>query len=217
MTAPEIFIKDQFPRKKWPVVPTVLKTAYKAAEDLVRDTPFLQVESAAGNKGRLISSAVDFGLVRAIESGSLDCDFRWSSFARPTGQYLELRFSHSTASVSQVAIAAHQPRNVVFRENARIRNQRVFPFPEFEDEQVVTGLPHFLIVHGHQTLDFAHIAVPSSESRSKYAWRSSNLMKLPHEIVTGDPPTEDTDYDLDELELLKEDIERWRRDNDDKE
>ena len=83
------------------------------------------------------------------------------------------------------------------------------------EELTVSGLPHLLIVHGHQKLNFAHIAVPSSESKSEYVWRSLNLMNLPHEVVSDAPPPEDTDYDLDELELLKEDIDKWRRDNGD--
>jgi hypothetical protein len=39
-------------------------------------------------------------------------------------------------------------------------------------------------------------------------------MKLPHEIQQ-DPkvvPTEDTDFDIDELATLKDEIEKWRRD-----
>ena len=39
-------------------------------------------------------------------------------------------------------------------------------------------------------------------------------MNLPHEVSSDDPPPEDTDYDLEELALLKEDIDQWRRDND---
>lgn len=215
MTRPEDFIEDQIPLSQWSVIPTVLRTAYAAVDGLVEDSPLLQVESAKDNKGRLISWAVDFGLRRAIENGSLKCDYRWREFAQPTGRFLELRFSHSTASVSQVADPARQPRNVVFRENARLNNQFVFELPEFEEEKKITGLPHFLLIHGHQTLDFAHIAMPSHLSKTRYSWRSSNLMRLPHEIASDKPATEDTDSALDDLQLLKEDIEKWRRDNGD--
>ena len=215
MTSPEAFVKDQFPTPSWSVIPTVLKTAYAAAEDLYSDIPMLQVPSALDNKGRLISFAVDFGLERAIKNGALECDYRWREFARPTGRYLELRFSHSTASVSQVADPSKQPRNVIFRENARLRNQKLLPFVEFDDEVAILGLPHFLLIHGHQSLDFAHLAVPSSSSKTDYVWRSINLMKIPHEVPSDRPPAEDTDYDLEALGLLKEDIDRWRRDNGD--
>lgn len=213
MCGPEDFIRDQFPAKDWPTIPTVLVTAYRAAEEMVRDNPALQVESAKNNKGRFISYAVDFGIVRAIENASLNCDFEWVYFARPTGRYLELRFSHSTASVSQVEDPRKQPRNVVFRENARLNNQKVFDFAEIRDEKRIVGLPHFLIVHGHQALTFAHLGVPSAQSKAEYSWRSQNLMRLPHEIADNRPPMENTDVNLDELDLVKEDIERWRRDN----
>jgi len=197
------------------VVPALLKTAYAAVADMVKDNPILQIQSAQDNRGRFISYAVDFGLQRAIEAGALDCDCRWRSFAKPTGRYLELRFSHSTASVSQVAVAAKQPRNVVFRDNARLNNQRMFDFEEFRDELWVTGVPHFLLVHGHQSLDFAHFGVPSSTSKTRYSWLSPNLMNLPHEVVSNQPKAEDTDFNLDDLNLLKEDIDKWRRDNGD--
>lgn len=215
VTRPEDFIKDQLPLSQWPVIPTVMKSAYTAVNELVKDTPWLQVQSAKDNKGRLIAYAVDAGLCRAIENGALKCDYRWKDFALPTGRFLELRFSHSTASVSQVADATRQPRSVVFRENARLNNQYAFNFPDFEEENRIGGLPHFLLIHGHQTLDFAHLAVPSHVSKTRYSWRSTNLMNLPHEITSDKPATENTDSALDDLQLLKEDIEKWRRDNDD--
>ncbi|MGB8277805.1 MAG: hypothetical protein WCF20_07730 [Methylovirgula sp.] len=213
MTSPEDFLKDQLPVRFWPVIPRTLRTAYAAIDDLVKDTPILQIESAVDNKGRLVSFGVDFALRRAIESGALPCDYRWRDFAKPTGRYLELRFSHSTASISQVADPERQPRNVVFRENGRLNTQGVFDLAEFDDEKRIVGAPHFLLVHGHQSLNFAHWGLPSATSRSRYTWLSRNLMRLPHEIESELPPPEDTDVDLDELNLLKEDIERWRKDN----
>ena len=217
MTNPETFINDQFPRKDWPVLPTVYKTAYAAVDSMIQDTPIMNVKSAEDNKGRFISYAVDYGLERAIKNGSLNCDYNWKDYSKPTGRYLELIFSHSTASVSQVADPNRQPRNVVFRENARLRNQNFLPFAEFENDVYISGLPHFLLLHGHQTLDFAHLGVPSSTSKIKYTWLSPNLMAMPHEQPLSEEiaPQEDTDFDLDELELLKEDIEKWIRDNDD--
>lgn len=211
MTEPADFFKDQLPPKNWPTVPTVLRTAYAAAGELVKSDPILQVESALDNKGRFISWAVDFGLKRAIDNGSLPCEYRWREFAKPTGRYLELRFSHSTASVSQVENPKRQPRNVVFRENARLKSPGLFS--ELEEDESLSGAPHFLLVHGHQELNFAHFGVPSAASKTKWAWLSRNLMNLPHEMPTEGPEAEDTDIDLDALNLLKEDIERWMRDN----
>lgn len=211
MTDPMDFFKDQVPMSCWPTVPTVLRTAYSAVEELVKSDPILQVESAEDNKGRLIAWAVDFGLKRAIDNGSFPCEYRWREFAKPTGRYLELRFSHSTASVSQVENPRRQPRNVVFRENARLRAP--YLFSEIEDEEPIAGAPHFLLVHGYQQLNFAHFGAPSATSRAKWSWLSRNLMSLPHEMSAEGPETEDTDIDLDALNLLKEDIERWRRDN----
>lgn len=214
MLHPEVFVKSQFPASYWPAVPTILKTSYAAVDALFEDNPFLQVNSAQDNKGRFFSYAADFGFERAIKSGTFDCDYEWKEFARPTGRYLELKFPHSTASISQVSDATCQPRSVVFRENARLRTQAVLPFDELEQEMEISGLPHFLFIHGHQSLDFAHIGVPSATSKTKFSWRSPNLMKMPHEVSNPDEvKAEDTDYDLDALNLIKEDIEKWIRDH----
>lgn len=212
MADPLEFFKDQLPQVKWPTIPTVLTTAYAAAQDLIENSPILQVESARDNGGRVVTWAVDFGLKRAIENGSLPCDFRWCEFAKPTGRYLELKFSHSTASVSQVRNPKRQPRNVVFRENARLQSPDLLSV--LEEEKPVTGLPHFFLVHGYQNLDFAYFGLPSPNSARKWEWQSDNLMRLPHILASEGPATEDTDIDLEELGLLKEDIERWMRDND---
>lgn len=212
MADPADFFRDQLPFRCWPTIPTILRTAYAAAQELTGSNPILQVESAEDNKGRLVSWAVDFGLKRAIVNGSLPCDYRWRPFAEPTGRYLELQFSHSTASVSQVKNPNRQPRNVVFRENARLRAPSLFS--EFEESEPLSGAPHFILVHGHQDLNFAHFGSPSSTSKTKWTWLSQNLMKLPHELPAEGPDTEDTDVNFDELNLLKEDIERWMKDND---
>ena len=214
MQKAEALIRDQFPPSQWPVIPRVLRTAYQAADDLMRDSPILQVESAKDNRGRLISFAVDTGIQRAIENGSIPCDYRWVYFDKPTGRYLELRFSHSTASISQVRCAARQPRSVVYRENARLRNQGVLSFPGFDEDPSVIGLQHFYIVHGYQSLCFAHLALPSADREVGYEWRSLNLISLPHVLEPEGPAPEDTDYDPDELASLKDEIDRWRRDSD---
>lgn len=206
------FFKDQFPQGRWPTIPTVLKTAYAAAGALMKSDPILQVESAEDNKGRVVSWSVDHALKRAVENGSLPCDYRWREFAKPTGRYLELRFSHSTASISQVEDPKRQPRKVIFRENARLQTPDLFSV--LEDDQPVTGVPHFILVHGYQNLEFAHFGLPSPHSTKKWEWRSDNLMRLPHELPAEGPAAEDTDVDFDEVELLKQDIERWMRDND---
>lgn len=211
MAEPVDFFNDQVPPKSWPTVPTVLRTAYAAVDEIIKSNPILQIESAQDNKGRLISWAVDFGFKRAVDSGAFPCEYRWREFAKPTGRYLELRFTHSTASISRVDNPQRQPRNVVFRENARLRAPDLFS--ELEEEQPITGQPHFILVHGYQQLSYAHFGVPSALSDTKWAWLSRNFMKLPHQMAAEGPAPEDTDVDLDALNLLKEDIERWRRDN----
>jgi len=210
----ELFVLDQFPRRYWPLIPSMMKTAYAAADDLIKDTPILQVESARWNRGRLISWAVDFGMERLIKSGALPFDYRWQSFAKPTGRYLELQLTHSVLSISQVADPTKQPRNVIFRQNGRLNNMPYFDLPEFADESRIIGLPHLLIAHGYQILDFVHLGVPHPMHQFGFTYLSPNLVHLPHEQTDERPAAEDTDIDFESLGLLKQDLERWIADND---
>lgn len=216
MLKADVFVRDQIKPELWPKFSTLLRTAYAAADDLVRDNPILQVKSAEDNKGRIITWAVDFAMERAVEIGTFPCEYRWCPFDEPTGRYLELRFAHSRMTISQVANPKRQPRNAGFRENARLGNGQWtldFPGEVIEKDEEVAGLPHILFLHGHQRLQFAHLAVPSPDSQRSFLWRSQNLINLPHEVPKEDPPPEDTDYDLNEMKLLKERIEKWRKDN----
>jgi len=212
---PSVFLLDQFPRKYWPIVATTLTTAYAAAKRAAEEEPILQIESAQDNHGRLISWAVDFGFERLIKTGRLPFDYRWNYYARPTGRFLEMRLPHSTASISQVSDPQKQPRNVVFRRNARLNNEPYFDLPEFDDEKQIKGLPHMLVMHGYQTLDFAHIGLPHPLHGRGFLYQTSNLMLLPREMADDLPPTENTDTDFDTLDLLKQDLEQWQRDNGD--
>ena len=117
----------------------------------------------------------------------------------------------STASVSQVEDPNRQPRKVVFRESARLRVQNMFA--GFEEEEPLAGVPHFIWVHGHESLSFAHFGLPSATSSRRWEWSTENLMNMPHEVPAEGPPAEDTDTDFNEVNLLKEEIEKWRRDN----
>jgi len=211
--SPQQFLDDQFPVGFRHLIPTTLSTAYRHAARLAAEEPILQVPSAQDNRGRLISWAVDFGFSRLIDSGALPFEYSWEYFAKPTGRYLAMRPSHSIITISQITDPISQPRNVLFRENARISNAPFFNLPEFEDEGEVTGEPHILITHGHQELQFAHLCVPDPNHSNGYRCRSSNLLNLPHETTSDGPPAEDTDTDFDSLGLLKEDIERWRKDH----
>jgi hypothetical protein len=205
----EQFLADQFPIRLRPLIPTTLKTAYAAAQSLIDGEPILQVESAQA--GRVISWATDLAFQRLITTNQLPFDFRWRDFAKPTGRYLEIRLSHSVLTISNVADPRKQPRNVVFRANARLNNEPVFDFDELRDEFEVRGEPHFLMLHGHQELNFAHLAVPHPLRKRNFIHRSPNLLMMPHEVPSDLPPVEDTDVET--TISLKEEIEKWRRDN----
>jgi hypothetical protein len=208
----EQFLLNQIPIRHRILFAPVFKNAYTAAADLAKAEPVLQEPSAEDNHGRLISWCVDHGFRRLIESGAWPVDYRWAQFARPTGRYLQVRLSHSVLSISQVSDPTVQPRDVVFRQNARINNREpYFLLPEFDDTRAVAGLPSFLLVHGHQELGFAHIGVPDPVHQRDYIYRTPNLLNLPHEVPSDLPPVEETDTE--EVMSLKAEIDKWRHDN----
>lgn len=207
----EQFLNDQLPLQKRSDIPATLKIAYAAADLLCKQEPILQVPSARDNRGRIIQWAVDLAFEKLVNSGAWPFECRWQRFHRPTGRYLQIKLSHSLISISQVADPEKQPRNVRFRANARLSNQGLL-YVEDEAERQVQGLPQFLLLHGHQTLNFSHLAMPHSRHQDGYIYRSPNLMLMPHALPSELPPAENTDID-DSILSLKEEIEKWQKDH----
>jgi hypothetical protein len=208
----EAFLRDQIPYSLRSFVPATLKMAYEAAKLLVKDEPILNVTSAQDNSGRIIQWAVDLGFQRLVESRQWPFDFRWRYFERPTGRYLEIRPSHCVLTISQVSDPSNQPRDVLFRANKRLDSQAwLRGLPKPPDEKPTGGVPHVLLIHGYQDLNFAHLGIPKGQQQSGYHYRTPNLMLMPHLVSASEPPPEDTDIDA--VITLKEQIDKWRKDN----
>jgi hypothetical protein len=99
---------------------------------------------------------------------------------------------------------------MLFRANKRLNGQGWLQGMQPEDVKT-SGIPHILLLHGHQAPDFAHLGIPRAESEAGYYYQTSNLMLMPHVVVTSEPPPEDTDFEA--VMTLKEEIDKWRRDN----
>jgi hypothetical protein len=211
MERSEAFLLDQVPMTARAKIAPTLKTAYAAANVLIASDPILQVPTACDNKGRIIQWAVDKGFERLIETGGWSYEYRWRPFERPTGRYLEIRAPYLVMTISQVEHPTVQPRDVHFRANKRLNNKSWLPFMEPEDEKEVFGLPHALILHGHQDLNFAHLAMPDGQHSAGYICRSPNLMLMPHEIPAAETAMENTDIEA--VMTLKEEIDKWRKDH----
>jgi hypothetical protein len=212
MEQAEAFLLDQIPIASRALIPTTLKTAYEAAALATRDEPIFNVASALDNRGRVIQWSVDLAFQRLCQSGKWPYDHRWRSFARPTGRYLEILPSHCCITISQVSDPTSQPRDVAFRQNKRLSGQGwLAGFPKPAEEESSAGLPHVLLLHGHQTLEFAHLAIPRGAHASGFHHRTPNLMRMAHPVAESGHPVEQTDVDA--VLELKEEIDRWRKDN----
>jgi hypothetical protein len=179
---------------------------------LIRTEPILNVESAQDNWGRVIQWSVDLAFERLVKSGQWPFDCKWRYFERPTGKYLEILPTHSVVTISQVSDPDYQPRDVRFRANKRLNGQGwLRGLPQPEDEKPSGGAPHILLVHGHQSLLFAHLGIPKEEQKKGYHYRTPNLLFMPHVVTSPEPPPEDTDIEA--VMTLKGEIDKWRRDN----
>jgi hypothetical protein len=206
------FLRDQLTRPRQAMLPPTLRTAYKAAADLAKDEPILEVASAADNRGRLVSWAVDVAIERLIKTGKWPFDYEWKYFEKPTGRYLQIQFGAATMSVSQVERPKKPPRHALFRGNAAMMNYK-FLFPEMEERRKIDGLPAFVLIHGHQELNFIHIGM-AYPRRRKWLYRTPNLLLTPHAIESTEPPIEAQDEEsIITLKELKEEIAKWRRDS----
>ena len=207
----EIFVLDQIPIVRQSLIPSTLKTAYDAAKLYFDGEEIFKVESAKQNRGRVVAWAVDRGFEKLIESGQWPYEMAWQPFAKPTGKYLQIRMPYAVLTISQCEDPEEQPRNVKFRENLRLSPQGVLPFAEFENDRRAMGVPHIILAHGHQDLIFAQLGIPNANHGLGYIYRTRNLLLMPHEIAQTLPTVEQTDMDA--VVTLKEEIDKWRRDN----
>lgn len=212
MEQAEAFLLDQIPNSHRSLVPSTLKTAYEAATMAIKDEPIFNVASAIDNRRRIIQWSVDLAFERLVQAGKWPYDIRWRSFERPTGRYLEILPSHCVLTISQVADPSKQPRDVRFRENKRMSGQGwLAGFPKPFGGDPTGGVPHVLLLHGHQSLNFAHIAMPKGAHAAGFHYKSDNLMLMPHAVVEPETPIEDTDIEA--VLELKEEIDKWRKDH----
>lgn len=206
----EAFLLDQIPPAARAHIPTTLKTAYDTAKTMIAAEPVFNIPTAEDNHGRIIQWCVDFAFHKLVTTGKWNFEHAWRPFATPTGRYLEIRPSHCCLTISQVKNPRKQPRDVRFRENKRLMSQGWLAGLEPPREEF-TGVPHVLLLHGHQSLAFAHLAIPKGEHEGGFHYKTGNLMRMPHAISEPDVPVEDTD--IESVLTLKEEIDRWRRDS----
>jgi len=206
----EAFLLDQIPLAQRAIIPTTLKNAYSAAALVIANEPMFNIPSAIPQHGRIIQLAVDAAFEKLVASGQFGRDRRWRFFEKPTGRYLEVLFSHSALTISQIANPENQPRDVGFRRNKRLASQITMEFIEDEHPDT-TGRPHVLLLHGHQKLDFAHLAIPEPLHWLGFQHKTANLMLMPHAVPEPEVAMENTDIEA--VMSLKEEIDRWMRDN----
>jgi hypothetical protein len=204
------FIDSEFPARFRALIPAALKAAYVAVDDLYKTEVIFQARSALAEKGHAIHWAVDHQIERLLKTRKLPFDYRWISYERPTGEYLQIRLPTATMSISQLPYPTNVPRHAFFRHNRALNNSPFLNLPEFDDERQITGLPHLILAHGHQNLSFAYVGLPHW-SNSEWTYRTPNLLNAPHLIVSDESKVEASDVEA--VVTLRDELSRWARDN----
>lgn len=207
------FLEHQLPEKYLSMLPQAVENAYSAVEALANDEPILKVESARINRGHVRAWAVDLAVERLVKSGKWPFDCGWTNYGRPTGKWLRVRLEASTMSISQVQNRRQIPRRALFRTNNVLNNMPFLDIDGFKEEQEIRGLPHFLMSHGYQGLEFVHIGLPypMGSNAKGYIYQTPNLLKRVRVIQSDLPPVEGQDAEA-VVELLEE-LKKWWHDN----
>ncbi len=183
------FLDEEFPVQIRNQIPFALRRAYAAVDETIVSNQFLCTPGGKYQRGDLIALAAEYEFERLIERNRLPFDASWEYFARPTGKHLVMRSRRSRITISQVEDLNKKPRRALFRNKYSIPNA---PYlfesmnQEFRDD---CDLRLIHILHGYQTLNFAHLTIPSPE-KNEHVYSTFNLMNMPHAVPSDLPPPE---------------------------
>ncbi len=184
------FINEEVPPQQRALLPKSHQQAYDAVDEWIQENKWLRIPTV--QPGHLRAWAVDFALIQLIEFGAWPVrKYEWADFTRPTGKYLKIFTANAVLTVSQLADLTAQPRTAVFRQNASFNNQ-TFLFPEFAPE-ISDELPHLILTHGHQQLNFITIAMPHPEDKNAWLASTPNLLNELREVSSELAPPEAVD------------------------
>ena len=186
------FINEEVPPQYRAFLPKTHQQAYDAVDQWLQENKWLSVPTV--QPGHLRAWAVDFALVQLIEAGGWPVQkYEWASFTRPTGKYLKIFTKNAVLTISQLADPDAQPRSAVFRQNAAFNNQP-FLFPEFAPE-ISEDLPHLIITHGYQQLNFIRIGMPHPEDKTAWLGSTPNILDELREVSSELAPPEAVDIE----------------------
>jgi hypothetical protein len=213
MNPAQRFVDEEVPSRIRHLLPSALRRAYAAADQTIERDSYLCTP------GGMIMLAASYELQELVKAGDLPFDGKWEFFARPTGKHFVMLTKRARITTSQVDDSRKRPRRAVFRENyAELNESSLFPDINEElarkQEEAERNRERRLlhILHGYQDLEFAHIAYPHPE-KNRHIYRTTNLLRLPHEIASGLSPAEGPEESPNPETL--ENLERHLRDTDD--
>ena len=214
------FVDEELPNKYRPLIPAALRRAYGLANEAIERFAFLRTPGGRYQRGDLIMVAASYEFEQLLLSGNLPFDGEWEFFARPTGRHFVMRTPRARITTNQVEDPRKKPRYAIHRANyAELNDVSLFPDineqRRLQREEIERDKERRLIhiLHGYQTLDFAHLAYPHPE-RNRHIYRSPNLLNLPRAIdEDGDLPPPEGPLDSPDPEALER-IKRHLRDND---
>lgn len=190
------FVDEEWPLAHRHLIPSALRRAYAATDEMIEREPRLQTPGGRYQRGDLINLATSYELEKLVKTGKLPFDGEWSFFAKPTGKYYVIITPRSRITTSQVENPQKRPRRAVHRTNyAELNEQSLFDSINDEITQKLEEAKRdqerrlLHILHGYQVLQFAHITYPHPE-KNRHIYRTGNLLGLPHEVSSDLSPQE---------------------------
>ncbi|CFX36120.1 conserved protein of unknown function [Candidatus Filomicrobium marinum] len=201
---------EEFAPNLRPLVPPALKRAYATVEHVIDEQPWLATPSARYGRGDLVRLASEYEFYKLIQTGALPFEPSWEPYSRPTGKHLVMRTKRALITINQVESPSTMPRKAVFRNTFGLPNTS-FLFEDWNREiEERADRKHLLLVHGYQELTFSNLAMPNVETK-QIAWKSANLLDLPHQVT--EPAKDEGPTDSPDPEAI-ENIIRMINDND---
>jgi hypothetical protein len=192
----EQFVDDEVPPDRRHLIPSAIRRAYAAADRTMAQSPYFGTPGGKYQRGDLIMLAASYEFEVLVKEQALPFDGIWEFFARPTGKHYVMLTPRSRITTSQIDDPRKRPRRAVFRANyAELNDKFLFDYmnaaAERQAEEAKRDGERRLIhiLHGYQELQFVHLAYPHP-GRNGHIYRSSNLLKMPHEVTSDLPPEE---------------------------
>ncbi len=187
--SPEELLNAEFP---WAIRSRFVQPifrAYRLADALLKDVPWLNWQLGKDVKGQLRRVAVDFEIKKLVEIEGLSSKFSYkiSPNVAENCHHIVLHGERSILTSNFVQSKNRSPRHALFRNNYGISNQYYWDFDNGNLVACIDQTPYFLLTHGPAGNEpqFIMLGMPTPDLRAWISGSRINLLKEPYVVDTN--------------------------------